>query len=82
MAPPDVNLVMGQGWRYGNRAGYGGAFEYDGGSSDPSSLAKITFVEVVFDHNAACAFADFVNNLANNAHLKYVFAEAVVAGPS
>ena len=48
--------------RYGPLAGsgnrFGGAFEYDGGSSDPSDLVKIVFIEVVFDHNfaAACVF--------------------------
>ena len=41
------------GFYAGLTAGFGGAFEYDGGSSDPSSLAKIVFVEIVFDHNSA-----------------------------
>ena len=43
--------------RYGPLAGsgnrFGGAFEYDGGSSDPDNLVQIVFVAAVFDHNIA-----------------------------
>ena len=41
------------GFYAGLTAGFGGAFEYDGGSDDPINLVKIVFIEVVFDHNAA-----------------------------
>ncbi len=37
----------------GQMLGFGGAFEYDGGSSDPADMVKITFVDVIFDHNSA-----------------------------
>ena len=39
----------------------GGAFRYEGGSSDPSKLAKIIFVEVIFDHNSAAGDLDKMN---------------------
>ena len=32
---------------------FGAAFEYDGGSADPSDLVQITFIGLVFDHNSA-----------------------------
>ena len=51
VAPLDVNPIVRpniQGGRY-----FGGAFEYDGGSSDPDNQPTITFTEVVFDHNSA-----------------------------
>ena len=52
-APVDVNPILRNGNVAGMTAGYGGAFEYDGGSADPSELVQIVFVESVFDHNAA-----------------------------
>ena len=55
VAPVDVNPIGADSlsWLAGQTAGRGGAFEYEGGSSDPSHLPKIVFIEVVFDHNAA-----------------------------
>ena len=53
VAPVDVNVVGRAGPLAGATGGFGGAFEYDGGSSDPSNLAKIVFEDLVFDHNAA-----------------------------
>ena len=29
---------------------------YDGGSSPPSNLVRIVFIEVVFDHNVAASY--------------------------
>ena len=57
VAPVDVNPIGRQGIIAGQPS-YGGAFEYDGGSADPSNLVQITFIELVFDHNSAsgCAF--------------------------
>eukprot|EP01045_Picozoa_sp_COSAG04_P029914 COSAG04_NODE_5042_length_1767_cov_2.122302_1_plen_201_part_00 len=52
VAPVDVNTIGRNAAMAGQTAGFGGAFEYDGGSSDPSNLVKIAFIEVVFDHNA------------------------------
>eukprot|EP01045_Picozoa_sp_COSAG04_P005278 COSAG04_NODE_242_length_19007_cov_3.089433_10_plen_475_part_00 len=53
VAPVDVNRIGHVNYLAGQTAGAGGAFEYDGGSSDPSNLVQITFVDLVFDHNAA-----------------------------
>eukprot|EP01045_Picozoa_sp_COSAG04_P003494 COSAG04_NODE_143_length_23569_cov_6.195356_2_plen_749_part_00 len=53
VAPIDVNEILRVGSLRGRTAGYGGAFEYDGGSSDPSNLVKLVFVGIVFDHCAA-----------------------------
>eukprot|EP01045_Picozoa_sp_COSAG04_P021668 COSAG04_NODE_2355_length_4284_cov_2.515173_1_plen_1336_part_01 len=52
VAPLDVNPIGRGGFAAGMPA-FGGAFEYDGGSADPSNLAKLVFIEVVLDHNAA-----------------------------
>ena len=41
------------GFYTGLTAGFGGAFEYDGGSSDPSNLVEIVFIAIVLDHNTA-----------------------------
>ena len=51
IAPLDVNPIV----RAYNpdQMNFGGAFEYDGGSADQANLPKITFVGLVFDHNAA-----------------------------
>eukprot|EP01045_Picozoa_sp_COSAG04_P007883 COSAG04_NODE_422_length_14618_cov_11.903712_11_plen_1388_part_01 len=57
VAPLDVNPIGRSGWSAGQTAGFGGAFEYDGGSADPANLVKLVFVEVVFDHNAAACGA-------------------------
>ena len=56
-APVDVNVVGRAGLFVGATAGYGGAFEYDGGSSDPSDLVRIIFIELIFDHNVATSCA-------------------------
>ena len=53
VAPVDVNERGRDANMLGRTEGFGGAFEYDGGSSDPSNLPKIVFIELVFDHNAA-----------------------------
>ena len=53
VAPLDVNPIPRTAWVAGRTSGSGGAFEYDGGSSAPSNLVKLIFIEVVFDHNAA-----------------------------
>eukprot|EP01045_Picozoa_sp_COSAG04_P020661 COSAG04_NODE_2139_length_4717_cov_1.826981_1_plen_493_part_00 len=57
VAPVDANLMprTDKHMQLWGRSPYGagGAFEYDGGSSDPSNLAKIVLVESVFDHNSA-----------------------------
>ena len=53
VAPVDVTPVPRIGGLAGKTAGCGGAFQYDGGSSDASSLSKIVFVEVILDHNYA-----------------------------
>ena len=53
VAPVDVNPITRVGFFAGNNDGYGGAFEYDGGSSDPSNLPKIMFIDSIFDHNVA-----------------------------
>ncbi len=56
-APLDTNVLPRNGMMSfrstTNDKSFGGAFEYDGGSSDPSSPTKIAFVDVVFDHNSA-----------------------------
>eukprot|EP01045_Picozoa_sp_COSAG04_P017206 COSAG04_NODE_1505_length_6506_cov_4.798335_5_plen_972_part_00 len=52
VAPMDVNPLSRTGMNTGLPT-FGGAFEYDGGSADPDDLAKLVFIEVVFDHNAA-----------------------------
>ena len=52
VAPLDVNPIT-RASHYAGQTNFGGAFEYDGGSSDPSNLVEIMFIEVVFDHNAA-----------------------------
>ena len=57
VAPVDVNPYGRLGWWAGFSGGYGGAFEYDGGSADPSNLVRIVFIELVFDHNAAASCA-------------------------
>ena len=54
VAPLDVNPIGRNGeatWG----ATFGGAFEYDGGSSDSDNLPQIIFVKLVFDHNAAAS---------------------------
>ena len=38
---------------------FGGAFEYDGGSADPSNLVQIVFIGLVFDHNSARCLQQF-----------------------
>ena len=48
--PTELDFAKGKPLGQG---AFGGAFEYDGGSSDPSDLAKIVFEDLVFDHNAA-----------------------------
>eukprot|EP01045_Picozoa_sp_COSAG04_P002615 COSAG04_NODE_97_length_26459_cov_6.507246_3_plen_626_part_00 len=53
VAPVDVNPIGRNGGRAGMVDGFGGAFEYDGGSSDQSDLVQIIFERVVFDHNRA-----------------------------
>merc|ERR1711969_401071 len=53
VAPVDVNPILRVGLIAGRTAGCGGAFEYDGGSSDPSNPVQIIFVELVLDHNGA-----------------------------
>ena len=50
VAPVDVNPITRPGFA---GPASGGAFEYDGGGSDPDNLPTITFIEVVFDHNSA-----------------------------
>merc|ERR1711969_96596 len=58
VAPLDVNAFGRNGFLAGLPT-FGGAFEYDGGSDDPSDLVLVTFQGVVFDHNsAACASSD------------------------
>ena len=52
-AMPDALLSVAAFPMLVKMAGYGGAFEYDGGSRDPNALVKIVFVEVIFDHNSA-----------------------------
>ena len=59
-APVDVNPIPRNGWIADQTGGFGGAFEYDGGSDDPENLVRIIFVEVVFDHNAASSLAGAV----------------------
>eukprot|EP01045_Picozoa_sp_COSAG04_P010948 COSAG04_NODE_689_length_11142_cov_6.664041_7_plen_583_part_00 len=53
VAPVEVNAIPRATAFAGMTDGYGGAFEYDGGSSDPSNLVQIVFDQIVFDHNAA-----------------------------
>ena len=57
VAPVSTNPIPRASWVSDQFGGFGGAFEYDGGSDDPENLAKIIFVEVVFDHNAASSLA-------------------------
>ena len=52
VAPLDVNPIPRNGAFVVGLPSFGGAFEYDGGSNDPSNLVKLVFIEVVFDHNA------------------------------
>eukprot|EP01045_Picozoa_sp_COSAG04_P013249 COSAG04_NODE_930_length_9363_cov_28.745898_1_plen_515_part_00 len=57
-APIDVNPIQKSTLFAGQTAGFGGAFEYEGGSADPSNLVRIIFIEAVFDHNAAASCAN------------------------
>ena len=41
---------------------------YDGGSDDPENLAKIIFVEIVFDHNAASSLGGAVDINGRGSH--------------
>ena len=54
-APVDVNVVGRNGAFAGEISGFGGAFEYDGGSSNSASLSTLIFDGVVFDHNRAAS---------------------------
>ena len=55
-APVDVNVVGRNGWAVrAEPTTFGGAFEYDGGGSDPDDLPKLVFDSVVFDHNRAAS---------------------------
>ena len=67
IAPVDVNPFGPRSFFAGNVAGSGGAFEYDGGSPDPSNLVQLTFIGLVFDHNAAgsCACNVLLRTLPN-----------------
>jgi|EP01046_Picozoa_sp_COSAG06_P014344 predicted outer membrane repeat protein len=52
-APAEVSpQLVGYGgwWTPGT---YGGAFRYEGGSSDPANLVRLTFDHVIYDHNGA-----------------------------
>eukprot|EP01045_Picozoa_sp_COSAG04_P005880 COSAG04_NODE_280_length_18201_cov_5.871119_4_plen_519_part_00 len=53
VAPIDVNPIGRLSWIGAQFAGYGAAFEFDGGSADPSNLVKLVFIGVVFDHGSA-----------------------------
>ena len=55
VAPLDVNPIGRQSILAGQPS-FGGAFEYEGGSADPSNLAQIVFIGLVFDHNYALGF--------------------------
>ena len=57
VAPVDVNVIGRQEYIAGLTSGFGGAFEYDGGSADPSNLVQIVFIGLVFDHNSATGCA-------------------------
>jgi hypothetical protein len=63
VAPIDPNGgELNSWWQPSSGGESGGAVRYEGGSSDPSQLVKLVFIDVVFDHNSAgqnaCDYSD------------------------
>ena len=51
----DQSRLIGHGIWWADQGSYGGAFRYEGGSSDHENPVRLTFDHAVFDHNAAHA---------------------------
>ena len=49
-APQWLGIGM---WFAGQGGSYGGAFRYEGGSSDAANPVRLTFDHAIFDHNSA-----------------------------
>ena len=68
-APVDLSdgwVGRGQ-WVAGQGGSYGGAFRYEGGSSDHSNPVRLTFVNTIFDHcSASTGGAIFINGRAGH----------------
>jgi predicted outer membrane repeat protein len=68
-APVDTSgQRVGHGmWFAGQGGSYGGAFRYEGGTSDPANPVQLAFSNVIFDHNrASSAGAVFINGRAGH----------------
>ena len=64
---PSPELVGHGQWFGGQTGTYGGAFAYEGGSSDPQSPVRLVFDTIVFDHNSAVSGgALFINGRAGH----------------
>eukprot|EP01045_Picozoa_sp_COSAG04_P002415 COSAG04_NODE_88_length_27314_cov_6.056476_10_plen_648_part_00 len=62
---PHPELVGRGGWFGGQTGTYGGAFRYEGGTSDHQNPVRLIFDTIIFDHNSAVSGgAVFINGRA------------------